>query len=84
MNRKERKAALKNDKRTKEEIFQELVGQMKQLSKDEITDGEAAQAARALIGFCSALVYAEPAKNIDSTCSLVTIGSGANDGSEGS
>lgn len=81
MNRKELKAALKNDKRTKEEVFQDLVAQMKQLSKDELTDGEAAQAARVLIAFCSTLIYGEPAKRLDSRCSVVTLEDGADDGS---
>jgi hypothetical protein len=81
MNRKELKAMLKSDKRTKEEVFQELVTQMKQMSKEEITDGEAAQAVRYFIGFCSALVYGDPAKSLDSMCSIVTLEDGADNGS---
>ncbi len=56
MDRKKLKERLKNDTRTKEEIFQELVVQMKGLSKNGMSDDEAAEAARNLINFCSALI----------------------------
>ncbi|MDX2094660.1 MAG: hypothetical protein SFW64_01780 [Alphaproteobacteria bacterium] len=81
MSRSELKARLKKDTRTKEEIFQALVAQMKELSKGEMTDGEAAQAASNLIGFCSAIVYGELAKSVDSTCNADTIESGIGDDS---
>jgi ABC-type cobalamin/Fe3+-siderophores transport system ATPase subunit len=81
MNRKELKAALKSDKRTKEEVFQDLVAQMKQLSREEMSDGEAAQAARVLIAFCSTLIYGEPAKRLDSKCSFTIIEDGTGNSS---
>lgn len=81
MNRKEIITALKSDKRTKEQVFQDLVAQMKQLSSEEMTDGEASQAARALIGFCSVLVYGEPKKSVDSTCNNVSFESGTDESS---
>lgn len=59
MDRKKLKKRLKNDTRTKEEIFEELVVQMKGLSKTPMSDDEAAEAAKNLINFCSVLVYAD-------------------------
>jgi hypothetical protein len=55
MDKAKLKEKLKNDTRTKEEIFQELVTQMKELSKTPMSDGDAAAAARNLINFCSTL-----------------------------
>lgn len=49
----------KTPRRPKEEIFQELVGDMKKLSETPMSDGEAADAARNLIGFFNWLIEAE-------------------------
>lgn len=59
MDKAKLKEKLKNDTRTKEEIFKELVVQMKGLSKAPMSDNDATKAARNLINFCSALIYAD-------------------------
>ena len=69
MNRDELLARIKNDTRTKEQLFDFLVQRMKTLSPTEITEGEAAQAARRLIGFCQTILLSRSERSIDSTCS---------------
>jgi hypothetical protein len=80
MNREELLERIKSDTRTKEQLFECLVQRMKALSPTEITDGEAAQAARRLIGFCQTILQSRAKRSIDSTCNADTIEDGA-DGS---
>ncbi len=72
---------IKNDRRSKEELFDCLVGRMKVLSPESITDGEAAAAARRLIGFFETLLLSRMERSIDSTCTNAKIEDGADDGS---
>ncbi|MDX2073806.1 MAG: hypothetical protein SFX19_05505 [Alphaproteobacteria bacterium] len=81
MNREELLARIKSDTRTKEQLFECLVQRMKVLSPTEITDGEAAQAARRLIGFCQTILQSRAKRSIDSNCNADTIEDGADDGS---
>ena len=65
MNKTQMKANLTNRPiRRKEDVFQEIVGHMKRLSREEMSDADAAQAASALISFCTNIVYSEYEKFI--------------------
>lgn len=68
MNREDLLARIKSDTRTKEQLFDCLVQRMKVLSPTEITDGEAAQAAHRLIGFCQTILRSNIERSIDSCC----------------
>lgn len=68
MTRDELLERIRNDTRTKAELFDFLVQRMKAMSPVEITDGEAAQAAHRLIWFCQAILKSQDEGNIDSTC----------------
>jgi len=76
MNRDELLARIKSDTRTKEQLFDFLVQRMKTLSPTEITEGEAAQAARRLIGFCQTILLSRSERSVDSTCSGANLQNG--------
>lgn len=80
MNREELIARINSDKRSKEELFDCLVGRMKALSPEPITDGEASAAARRLIGFFETILQSRLERSIDSTCTNANVEDGiAND-----
>lgn len=81
MNREELIARINSDRRSKEELFDCLVGRMKALSPEPITDGEAAAAARRLIGFFETILQSRLERSIDSTCTNAKIESGIADDS---
>jgi len=56
MNRDNFIASLKNDRRTKEEIFAEMIEQVKEICGKDMSDGEAANAVRNLLGYCETVL----------------------------
>lgn len=81
MNREELLERIKTDTRSKEELFDCLVQRMKALSPIEITEGEAAAAARRLIGFCQTILHGRVERSLDSSCTNAKIASGIEDDS---
>ncbi|MDX2094413.1 MAG: hypothetical protein SFW64_00495 [Alphaproteobacteria bacterium] len=81
MTRDELMERIRTDTRTKEQLFDCLIDRMRALSPVEITEGEAAQAARRLIGFCQTILMSRSERSVDSTCTGANLQNGIEDDS---